>query len=126
VAQRAAAHVRALADLTRLSIALALREGEELCVRDLAWIVSKAENLVGHHLRALRDAGVAGSRERLRPVIPRRATPRTNGLPARTAAAIQGAVAETESACGLRFGRLIRQLYICARQMCKMIDRVAS
>lgn len=62
LAQRAAAHARALADPTRLSIALALREGEELCVCDLAWIVSKAENLVGHHLRALRDAGLAGSR----------------------------------------------------------------
>ena len=29
---------------------------------DLAWITRRAENLVGHHLRALRDAGLAGSR----------------------------------------------------------------
>jgi DNA-binding transcriptional ArsR family regulator len=29
---------------------------------DLAWIVSRAENLVGHHQRALRAAGVASSR----------------------------------------------------------------
>jgi DNA-binding transcriptional ArsR family regulator len=62
LARRAAARARALADPTRLSIALALREGEELCVCDLAWIVARAENLVGHHLRALREAGLAGSR----------------------------------------------------------------
>jgi DNA-binding transcriptional ArsR family regulator len=62
LAREAAAHARALGDPTRLSIALALRDGEELCVCDLAWIVAKAENLVGHHLRALRDAGLADSR----------------------------------------------------------------
>jgi ArsR family transcriptional regulator, lead/cadmium/zinc/bismuth-responsive transcriptional repressor len=53
---------KALADPTRLLIALALREGEELCVCDLAWITGRAENLVGHHLRALRDASLATSR----------------------------------------------------------------
>jgi len=62
VAERAAALAKALADPTRLLIALALRDGEELCVCDLAWITGRAENLVGHHLRALRDAGLAGSR----------------------------------------------------------------
>ncbi len=62
LARDAAALARALADPTRLSIALALRDGEELCVCDLAWIVARAENLVGHHLRALRDAGLAVSR----------------------------------------------------------------
>jgi DNA-binding transcriptional ArsR family regulator len=62
LARRAAAHARALGDPTRLSIALALRDGDELCVCDLAWIVSKPENLVGHHLRALREAGLADSR----------------------------------------------------------------
>jgi DNA-binding transcriptional ArsR family regulator len=62
LARRVAARARALGDPTRLSIALALREGEELCVCDLAWIVARAENLVGHHLRALRDAGLADSR----------------------------------------------------------------
>jgi ArsR family transcriptional regulator, lead/cadmium/zinc/bismuth-responsive transcriptional repressor len=50
---------RALADPTRLTIALALRDGDELCVCDLAWIVERAENLVSHHLRALRAAGLA-------------------------------------------------------------------
>ena len=62
VAVQAAAQAKALADPTRLLIALALRDGEELCVCDLAWITSRAENLVGHHLRALRDAGLASSR----------------------------------------------------------------
>ena len=45
-----------------LLLALALREGSELCVCDLAWIAGKADNLVGHHLRALRAAGLARSR----------------------------------------------------------------
>jgi ArsR family transcriptional regulator, lead/cadmium/zinc/bismuth-responsive transcriptional repressor len=62
LARRAAARAKALADATRFEIALALRNGGELCVCDLAWIVGKAENLVGHHLRALRAAGLADSR----------------------------------------------------------------
>jgi DNA-binding transcriptional ArsR family regulator len=62
LAEHVAARAKALADPTRLLIALALRDGEELCVCDLAWITGRAENLVGHHLRALRSAGLAGSR----------------------------------------------------------------
>ena len=58
----AAAHGRALGDPTRLTIAVALRDGGELCVCDLAWITGRAENLVGHHLRTLRAAGLARSR----------------------------------------------------------------
>jgi ArsR family transcriptional regulator, lead/cadmium/zinc/bismuth-responsive transcriptional repressor len=58
----AANQAKAVADRTRLTVALALREGGELCVCDLAWIAGKAENLVGHHLRALRAAGLAVSR----------------------------------------------------------------
>jgi DNA-binding transcriptional ArsR family regulator len=53
---------RALGDPTRLTIALALREGGELCVCDLAWISERAENLVSHHLRVLRSAGLADYR----------------------------------------------------------------
>jgi DNA-binding transcriptional ArsR family regulator len=53
---------RALGDPTRLTIALALREGGELCVCDLAWISERAENLVSHHLRVLRSAGLADFR----------------------------------------------------------------
>jgi DNA-binding transcriptional ArsR family regulator len=62
LAAAAAAQAKALADPTRLLIGLALRDGDELCVCDLAWITSRAENLVGHHLRALKQAGLASSR----------------------------------------------------------------
>jgi len=58
----AAVTAKALGDPTRLTIAMALREGLELCVCDLGWITMRAENLVGHHLRALRTAGLADSR----------------------------------------------------------------
>jgi DNA-binding transcriptional ArsR family regulator len=58
----AAARAKALGDRTRVTIAVALREGGELCVCDLAWITSRPENLVGHHLRTLRAAGLASSR----------------------------------------------------------------
>jgi DNA-binding transcriptional ArsR family regulator len=57
-----ASRARALADPTRATVALALREGGELCVCDLAWVTGRAENLVGHHLRTLREAGLACSR----------------------------------------------------------------
>lgn len=57
-----AKRARALADPTRATVALALRRGGELCVCDLAWITGRAENLVGHHLRTLREAGLACSR----------------------------------------------------------------
>ena len=53
---------RALGDPTRLTIALALRGGGELCVCDLARISERAENLVSHHMRALRAAGLADYR----------------------------------------------------------------
>ena len=62
VAAVAARRSRALGDMTRMTVALALREGGELCVCDVAWVANRAENLVGHHLRALRDAGLADSR----------------------------------------------------------------
>jgi len=57
-----AADARALGDPTRLTVALALRDGGELCVCDLSWIVERAENLVSHHVRALRSAGLADYR----------------------------------------------------------------
>ncbi len=62
LARRAAVTAKALGDPTRLTVAIALREGQELCVCDLGWITTKAENLVGHHLRVLREAGLARSR----------------------------------------------------------------
>lgn len=55
--------------LDRPIIALALRDGEELCVCDLAWITERAENLVSHHARALRAAGLASSRRRGKMVL---------------------------------------------------------
>jgi DNA-binding transcriptional ArsR family regulator len=61
-AEGAAVSAKALGDPTRLTIAMALRQGEELCVCDLGWITMRAENLVGHHLRVLRGAGLARSR----------------------------------------------------------------
>jgi ArsR family transcriptional regulator, lead/cadmium/zinc/bismuth-responsive transcriptional repressor len=61
-AEAAAARARALADPTRLSLAVSLRDGGELCVCDLAWISGRTQNLVSHHLRALKQEGVATSR----------------------------------------------------------------
>lgn len=61
-AERAADLARALGDPTRLAIAAALAEGGELCVCDLSWICERAENLVSHHVRHLRRAGLASSR----------------------------------------------------------------
>lgn len=58
----AAARAGALADPTRLMLATALAETDELCVCDLSWIAERAENLVSHHLRQLRAAGLARSR----------------------------------------------------------------
>ncbi len=62
LAVAAAIRAKALGDPTRLTLAFALREGGELCVCDLAWITGRPDNLVGHHLRALRAAGLARSR----------------------------------------------------------------
>jgi len=62
LADLVAARFRALGDPTRLTLALALREGRELCVCDLSWIVERAQNLVSHHMRSLRSEGLARSR----------------------------------------------------------------
>ena len=61
-ATRLAEQARALADPTRLTVAAALAGADELCVCDLAWVAERAENLVSHHLRALRSLGLAESR----------------------------------------------------------------
>jgi ArsR family transcriptional regulator, lead/cadmium/zinc/bismuth-responsive transcriptional repressor len=60
--ERAAARARALSDPTRLMLAAAMLETEELCVCDLAWIAERSQNLVSHHLRVLRTAGLVRSR----------------------------------------------------------------
>jgi ArsR family transcriptional regulator, lead/cadmium/zinc/bismuth-responsive transcriptional repressor len=59
----AAERAKALSDPTRLTLAEALREGEELCVCDLSWIVGRSQNLVSHHLGALRSRGLVRSRK---------------------------------------------------------------
>jgi DNA-binding transcriptional ArsR family regulator len=56
-----AAGAKALGDPTRLAIALALDAGESACVCDLAWIVGRNERLVSHHVRLLKNAGLARS-----------------------------------------------------------------
>jgi DNA-binding transcriptional ArsR family regulator len=61
-AQQAAGRARALADPTRLQLAAALALGDELCVCDLAWIAGRSDKLVSHHVRILRDAGIAENR----------------------------------------------------------------
>lgn len=61
-ATEAAAQARALGDPTRLRLASALAVGTELCVCDLAWVSGLAQNLVSHHVRQLRAAGMATSR----------------------------------------------------------------
>jgi DNA-binding transcriptional ArsR family regulator len=62
VANRLSGQAKALGDPTRLTLAAALAEGDELCVCDLAWVLERAENLVSHHLRVLHAAGLVGSR----------------------------------------------------------------
>ena len=65
-ASEAAERAKALSDPTRLTLAAALREagdeGGELCVCDLAWISSRAQNLVSHHMRLLKARGLVRSR----------------------------------------------------------------
>ena len=57
-----AERAKALGDPTRLMLAAALAAGDELCVCDLAWVAERSENLVSHHLRVLRRAGLVSSR----------------------------------------------------------------
>jgi DNA-binding transcriptional ArsR family regulator len=59
----AAERAKALSDPTRLTLAEALRGGEELCVCDLSWIVGRSQNLVSHHLGTLRSRGLVRSRK---------------------------------------------------------------
>jgi DNA-binding transcriptional ArsR family regulator len=56
----AAERAKALSDPTRLTLAEALSEGEEL---DLSWIVGRSQNLVSHHLGALRSRGLVRFRK---------------------------------------------------------------
>lgn len=62
VVSAAAGAAKALSDPTRLLVALALRDGGELCVCDLAWVCARSDKLVSHHARALRTAGLVDAR----------------------------------------------------------------
>jgi DNA-binding transcriptional ArsR family regulator len=59
---RSAHQAKALGDPTRFALAATLGEADELCVCDLSWVLERAENLVSHHLRVLRSAGLVESR----------------------------------------------------------------
>lgn len=65
----AAERAKALSDPTRLAVALALRDGSELCVCDLAWVCERSDKLVSHHARALRSAGLVESRRERKMVL---------------------------------------------------------
>jgi len=54
---------KALSDDTRIKIALALSEEEELCVCDVANIVGSTTATASHHLRLLRNLGLAKYRK---------------------------------------------------------------
>ena len=62
VAEAASRQAHALGDPTRLTLAASLRPEVELCVCDLSWIVERAQNLVSHHMRVLRHAGLVVAR----------------------------------------------------------------
>src|SRR2546421_12097917 len=62
VAAEVAGRFRALAAPTRLGLALALRDGRELCVCDLSWITERSQTLVSHHMRSLRAERLVRSR----------------------------------------------------------------
>ena len=67
--ERAADQVKALSDPTRLMLAVALRDGGELCVCDCAFLAGRQDKLVSHHLRQLRAAGLVRSRKDGRMVL---------------------------------------------------------
>lgn len=54
---------KALADDTRVKIAYSLSEGNELCVCDVASIVGCTTATASHHLRLLRNLGLAKYRK---------------------------------------------------------------
>lgn len=60
--EAAAESAKALADPTRLQVAMALGATDELCVCDLAWVCERSDKLVSHHLRVLRTGGLVQSR----------------------------------------------------------------
>jgi DNA-binding transcriptional ArsR family regulator len=78
-AQRVAGRFRALGDPTRLGLAMALRDGRELCVCDLSWIAGRTQALTSHHMKILRAEGVVGARREGKMTM-YRLTPTGHGL----------------------------------------------
>lgn len=62
VLTQSAERAKALGDPTRLTVAIALRDGGELCVCDLAWVCERSDKLISHHVRQLRASGLVRSR----------------------------------------------------------------
>jgi ArsR family transcriptional regulator, lead/cadmium/zinc/bismuth-responsive transcriptional repressor len=62
LAEHHARAAKALGEPTRLVLAAALAEADELCVCDLGWIVERSQKVVSHHVRAMRTAGILTSR----------------------------------------------------------------
>lgn len=58
-----ASQAAAFSDPTRMALALALRDGGEVCVCDLSWILERPVQLVSHHLTKMRGAGVVDARQ---------------------------------------------------------------
>lgn len=69
LAEVAAATAKALADPTRLTLAVVLSRAGEECVCDLSWVMERGENLISHHLKVLRQAGLVTSRREGRMVL---------------------------------------------------------
>ena len=68
-AAEAAEAAKALSDPTRLTLAVVLAQAGEECVCDLSWVMERAENLVSHHLRVLRQADLVSSRRQGKMVL---------------------------------------------------------
>jgi ArsR family transcriptional regulator, lead/cadmium/zinc/bismuth-responsive transcriptional repressor len=62
-AEQVARALKALSDPTRLNLALSLQHGQELCVCDLSWIAERAQNLVSHHMKVLRQEDLVTARK---------------------------------------------------------------
>lgn len=61
--QQMARMFKALADETRMKIAYALTHEEELCVCDVAQVIGASTATASHHLRLLRNMGLAKYRK---------------------------------------------------------------
>jgi DNA-binding transcriptional ArsR family regulator len=61
--QQMARMFKALADETRMKIAFALSQEDELCVCDVAHVIGASTATASHHLRLLRNMGLAKYRK---------------------------------------------------------------